>query len=66
MSLVSTDWVEKNLSSIKILDASWHLPVSKRDAEQEFLSDHIQGAQFFNLDKNSDDKNFLPHMLQTK
>ena len=66
MSLVSTDWVEKNLSSIKILDASWHLPISKRDAEQEFLSDHIQGAQFFNLDKNSDDKNFLPHMLPTK
>jgi thiosulfate/3-mercaptopyruvate sulfurtransferase len=66
MSLVSTGWVEKNLSNIKILDASWHMPASKRNAEQEFLNSHIQGAQFFNLDKNSDNKNFLPHMLPTK
>jgi thiosulfate/3-mercaptopyruvate sulfurtransferase len=66
MSLVSTDWLEKNLTNVKILDASWHMPASKKNAEKEFLSGHIQGAQFFNLDKNSDEKNYLPHMLPTK
>ena len=66
MSLVSTDWLEKNLTNVKILDASWHMPASKKNAEQEFLNSHIQGAQFFNLDKNSDEENNLPHMLPTK
>ena len=27
--LVSTDWLEKNIDKVKILDASWHLPNSK-------------------------------------
>ena len=66
MSLVTTDWLEENLSRVKILDASWHMPTFKRNAKQEFLNDHIEGAQFFDLDKNSDQKNSLPHMLPTK
>ena len=24
--LVSTEWLEKNIQIVKILDASWHLP----------------------------------------
>ena len=24
--LVSTEWLEKNIKTVKILDASWHLP----------------------------------------
>ena len=66
MSLVTSDWLENNLKNVKILDASWHMPASKRNALQEFLNDHIQGAQFFDLDKNSDEKNTLPHMLPSK
>jgi thiosulfate/3-mercaptopyruvate sulfurtransferase len=66
MSLVTTDWLQKNLKNVKILDATWHMPSFKKNAVQEFLNDHIQGAQFFDLDKNSDEKNPLPHMLPSK
>ena len=66
MSLVTTDWLQKNLKNVKILDATWHMPSSKRNAVQEFLNGHIQGAQFFDLDKNSDEKNSVPHMLPSK
>ena len=34
--IVSTEWLERNLDKVKILDASWHLPDSKRNAEQEY------------------------------
>jgi thiosulfate/3-mercaptopyruvate sulfurtransferase len=66
MTLVSTDWLDSNLSKVKILDASWHMPSTKRDAEQEFLINHIPNSQFFDLDKNSDSNNPLPHMLPSK
>ena len=66
MTLVSTDWLDSNLSKVKVLDASWHMPSTKRDAEQEFLINHIPNSQFFDLDKNSDSNNPLPHMLPSK
>ena len=31
MSLISTDFAEKNLKEFKIIDASWHLPTENRD-----------------------------------
>ena len=34
--LVSTDWLDKNLSRVKILDASWHLPNVERNALEEY------------------------------
>ena len=36
MSLVTTDWLEKNLTKVKIFDATWHMPSSKRDAKKEY------------------------------
>ena len=66
MSLVTTDWLEKNLKNVKILDATWHMPNSNKNAAQEFFNNHIQGAQFFDLNKNSDEKNSVPHMLPSK
>jgi thiosulfate/3-mercaptopyruvate sulfurtransferase len=66
VSLVTTDWLEKNSKNVKILDATWHMPNSKKDALQEFFNNHIHGAQFFDLDKNSDEKNSIPHMLPSK
>jgi thiosulfate/3-mercaptopyruvate sulfurtransferase len=66
MSLVNTNWLEKNLNEVKILDASWHMPNTNRDAYKEFLSEHIQNSQFFDLDKNSESDSTLPHMLPTK
>jgi len=63
MSLVSTEWLEKNLSKVRIIDASWHMPSSKRNAYSEYLKKHIENTVFFDLDKNSNEKSTLPHML---
>ena len=65
MSLVSTDWLEKNINNIKIIDCSWHMPNEKRDGYKEYLEEHIENAIFFDLDKNSNQKTNLPHMLTT-
>ena len=66
MALVETSWLEKNLSNIKIIDCSWHLPKENLNAFEEFTNEHIPNAIFFDLDKNSDQNNDLPHMLPNK
>ena len=63
MSLVETNWLEKNLSKVKIIDCSWHMPQTKRNGLEEYNDDHIPNAIFFDLDKNSKLKTDLPHML---
>ncbi len=63
MSLVSTDWLEKNINKVKILDASWHMPNSKRNGYEEYKKEHIKNSIFFDIDKFSNKKNYLPHML---
>ena len=63
MSLVETDWLEKNLSHVKIIDCSWHMPQTKRNGFNEYKIQHIPGAIFFDLDLNSKKNTKLPHML---
>ena len=63
MSLVDTDWLEKNLDNVKIIDCSWHMPAENRNAQDEFDKEHIPNAIFFDLDKNSKQNTDLPHML---
>jgi len=60
MTLVSTNWLNKNLSKVKIIDASWHL-AKNRNAIKEYNKEHIKNAIFFDLDKNSNKKKGLPH-----
>jgi len=60
MTLVSTLWLSKNLNTVKIIDASWHLD-KNRNAIQEYNNAHIENAIFFNLDKSSNQKKTLPH-----
>jgi len=64
--LVSTDWLDENIEKVKILDASWHLPNANRNSFEEYKSEHIANAIFFDIDKNSNQKTNLPHMLPTK
>jgi len=63
--LVSTDWLARHLDdpNVVILDGSYYLANAKRDAEAEFLSRHIPGAQRFDIDAISDKSDPLPHML---
>ena len=64
--LVSTNWLEKNINRVKILDASWHLSNANRKAEEEFKLNHIKNSIFFDIDKHSNQKTSLPHMLPSK
>lgn len=48
-----------------VIDASWHMPASRRNARAEFEAGHIPGAVFFDLDAASDHSSALPHMLPT-
>ncbi len=61
--LVSTEWLEKNIDKVRILDATWCLPNSGRIAENEFKENHIKNSIFFDIDKNSKQNSSLPHML---
>ena len=64
--LVSTEWLAKNFVNVKILDASWHLPNVNRNSFEEYKSNHIINSIFFDIDKNSNQKTSLPHMLPSK
>jgi len=63
MSLVNTNWLEKNLDKVKIIDCSWHMPQTQRNSFDEYKNKHIKNAIFFDLDKNSKKDTDLPHML---
>ena len=63
MSLVDTNWLEKNINKVKIIDCSWHMPQAKRDGFEEYTKEHVPNAIFFDLDKNSKIDTDLPHML---
>ncbi len=66
MSLVSTEWLENNLSKVKIIDCSWHMPLSNRNGLEEYKKKHIPNTLFFDLDDNSKKNTDLPHMLTDK
>ena len=64
-TLVSTQWLAAHLKDpdLRVLDASWYLPGSKRDPFAEYQAGHIPGARFFDLDDVSDHRSDLPHMV---
>lgn len=64
-ALVETDWLAAHLSDpgVRILDASYHLPGTGRDAETEFEDRHIPGAMLFDIEDVRDRDVSLPHML---
>ena len=66
MSLVSTEWLDNNYSEVKIIDSSWHMPNSNRNAYEEYKKEHIKNAIFFDIDKFSNKKIKIPHMLPSK
>jgi len=63
MTLVSTHWLDENSRKVKIIDCSWHMPLTQRDGYNEYLEEHIPEAIFFDIDKNSEPNTDLPHML---
>jgi len=67
-SFVSAAWLKEHLNdpNVVIIDASWYLPAQKRDADAEYLAEHIPGAVRFDLDKVKDGSSPLPHMLPSE
>ena len=65
MNLVTTEWLEKNLDSVKIFDASWHMPSSKRNGKKEYEEKHIKGAIFWDVDEHSNKESPYPHMMSS-
>lgn len=63
--VVSADWLASNLGSVRVFDASSHLPTVKRDAGAEFLAAHIPGALRFDIDAIADKTHPMPHMVPT-
>lgn len=63
-TLVSTAWLGAHLRDpdLRVLDASWFLPGSTRDAKAEYAAAHIPGARFFDIDEIADLRSALPHM----
>ena len=52
--------------NVKILDATFFLPDSGLDAEEEYKKKHIPNSLFFDINKIADPKNPLPHMIPSK
>jgi thiosulfate/3-mercaptopyruvate sulfurtransferase len=63
--LKSTEWLAGELGkdNVVVVDGSFYLPAMKRDAKAEYLTAHIPGAVFFDIDAVADHSTDLPHML---
>lgn len=64
-ALVGTEWLAQHMTApdVRVVDASWYLPMFKRDPKAEYEARHIPGAVFFEIDEIADTSNPLPHML---
>jgi thiosulfate/3-mercaptopyruvate sulfurtransferase len=62
---VSTEWLARHLDDprLVVVDGSWHLAITGRNARREYEAAHIPGAVFFDIDAIADSANPLPHML---
>ena len=64
-ALVSTEWLHLHLDApdVRVVDATWFLPGSERNARAEHEAAHIPGAVFFDLDEVCEPKGLHPHMV---
>nr|QIA61825.1 thiosulfate/3-mercaptopyruvate sulfurtransferase [Halichondria panicea] len=67
--LVSCEWLKEQLENknpnIRILDGTWNQPAWKRNAQQEYLDGHIEGAVRFDIATVCDKDSPLPLTLPT-
>ncbi len=63
--IVTAAWLHDHIDQkdIKILDASSHLPTTRRDAQAEFIAQRIAGAGRFDINLIADTSSPLPHTL---
>lgn len=68
--LVTVGWLAKRLidkegPTVRVIDASWHMPTQQRDPHKEYLDEHLPTAQFLDIDRVADQNHPVPHMLPT-
>jgi len=63
--MVTTDWLVEHLEDpdLILIDATWYMPGTAKDARAEHAEAHIPGALFLDIDEVSDHASPLPHML---
>ncbi len=61
-SVVSVEWLHENLSNVRVVDASWHLPPTGRNGSDEYVKAHIPNAVYFDIDVCATAGD-LPHTL---
>jgi thiosulfate/3-mercaptopyruvate sulfurtransferase len=64
-ALVGPDWLKAHLGApdVRIVDATYFVGSSERNAKEEFGYRHIPGAVFFDINEITDSGSPLPHML---
>ena len=64
-ALVATDWLAGELGKpdLVVFDATKYLPNEPKDGRAEFLTAHIPGARYFDIDQVADPDTDLPHMV---
>jgi thiosulfate/3-mercaptopyruvate sulfurtransferase len=65
--LVTTEWLADRLHrpDVVAVDGSYYLSTDRRNAKSEYLTGHIPGAVFFDIEAIADPSCGLPHMLAT-
>ena len=68
-TLVKPLWLAEQLklkpTNFRLLDASWHMPHTKRSGKDEYLKQHIPTAQYFDIDACADQASEYTHMIPT-
>ena len=64
-ALVSTSWLAQHLDApdVRVVDGSYFMAETGRDARAEYHERHIPGAVFFDINEIADTDNPLPHMI---
>jgi thiosulfate/3-mercaptopyruvate sulfurtransferase len=63
--VVDPAWLAARLGEpdLRVVDARWYLPTLQREGRAEFLSAHVPGAVYLDIDEVADGRTALPHML---
>jgi len=74
-ALVCTEWLHIHLGqpadreaargAVKVVDGTYVMPASGRNARAEYQAGHLPGAVFFDIDAIAAPESTLPHMLPT-
>jgi thiosulfate/3-mercaptopyruvate sulfurtransferase len=66
-NIVSAEWLKSHIyeNTLRLFDATFHIPATGRDADAEFDEGHIPGAQRFDIGVIADPDAALPHTVPT-